>query len=88
MADGSSPMITHCVCHDVSFARLRRYAEEHEDVDFETLRRRFGCGTGCGLCIPYVRAMLHTGRTAFEVSTEITEGAEDTGPDAIRATDR
>jgi bacterioferritin-associated ferredoxin len=63
-------MITRCVCHDVTFARLRRYADEHEGVDMDALQRAFGCGSGCGLCVPYVRAMLRTGRTSFDPATD------------------
>lgn len=28
---------------------------------------RFGCGTGCGLCRPYLARMLATGETEFDV---------------------
>lgn len=58
--------VDRCVCHDVTFARLKAYADAHGS-SFEELRERFGCGKGCGLCEPYVRAMLRTGRTEFEV---------------------
>ncbi|MHC4992115.1 MAG: (2Fe-2S)-binding protein [Planctomycetota bacterium] len=56
--------VDRCVCHDVTFAQMREYARQ-ERADFDALRRRFGCGSGCGLCVPYVRAMLRTGRTRF-----------------------
>src|SRR5688572_32477095 len=31
------------------------------------LRERFGCARGCALCLPYIQAMLQTGRTTFDV---------------------
>jgi bacterioferritin-associated ferredoxin len=67
-------MITRCVCHDVTFVRLLQYAREHEGADLDALRRVFGCGSGCGLCVPYVRAMLRTGRTSFEPGAPPEEG--------------
>ena len=58
--------VDRCVCHDVSFERLKQDAERHGG-GLEQLQRRFGCGTGCGLCVPYILAMLRTGRVVFEV---------------------
>jgi len=58
--------VTRCVCHDVTLVQLKAFADEHA-CDFAALRREFGCGSGCGLCEPYVRAMLRTGRTSFAV---------------------
>ena len=29
------------------------------------LAREFRCGTGCGLCEPYVRRMMRTGQVVF-----------------------
>lgn len=58
--------VDRCVCHEVSLARLQRMARER-GLDYDGLSRATGCGTGCGLCEPYVRVMLRTGRTCFEV---------------------
>lgn len=57
--------VDRCVCMDVTFERLHRLAAHGAGLD--ELRRRTGCGAGCGLCIPYIRAMLATGRTRFPV---------------------
>ena len=39
--------------------------------DLDTLIRETGCGDQCGLCRPYLRAMLRDGRTVFrELLTE------------------
>jgi len=58
--------VDRCVCHDISFAELKAIAER-DGLDFTGLRARTGCGRGCGLCEPYVRLMLRTGRTSFPV---------------------
>lgn len=67
--------VDRCVCHEISLAQLKRYAQEH-DCDFAELKARYGCGSGCGLCEPYVKAMLRTGRTSFDVDDpDITKDA-------------
>lgn len=58
--------VDRCVCHDVSFAELKRLAQD-AGADIDELGRRTGCGTGCGMCVPYIREMLRTGRTRFAV---------------------
>jgi len=54
----------------MSFERLLPIAREKEwgvdDIARETL-----CGAGCGLCRPYIREMLKTGKTVFtDILTE------------------
>lgn len=58
--------VERCVCVNVSFAELRE-ASLADGLDAEGLERRFGCCRGCGLCAPYVRRMLRTGETSFDV---------------------
>jgi len=59
--------VDRCVCFDVTFERLHRHAVAHH-LDFDELQRRFGCGRGCGLCVPFIRLMLSTGRTQFDLN--------------------
>lgn len=66
--------IDRCVCHGVTFVRMREWADECPGCRFADLQREFRCGTGCGLCAPYVRRMLRTGAVVFrEVVTECDE---------------
>ena len=58
--------VDRCVCFDVTFGELDAYARE-TSCDLDGLSARFGCGRGCGLCIPYIRRMLETGETSFEL---------------------
>ena len=53
-------MVTHCICHDVSFARLVEMANA-QGLALAELKARTGCCTGCGSCEPYVRLALRTG---------------------------
>jgi bacterioferritin-associated ferredoxin len=59
-------MVTHCICHDISFGELHALAQR-VGPDLPTLSRLTGCGTNCGRCLPYIRLMLETGRTRFPV---------------------
>ena len=56
--------ITRCVCFDVTFATLKVYADKH-GCGLDELTKRFGCGRGCALCVPYIRRILLTGETSF-----------------------
>jgi bacterioferritin-associated ferredoxin len=46
------------------FDRLLPLARRH-GWDLADLMRETGCGDQCGLCRPYLRAMLADGRTVF-----------------------
>lgn len=62
-----TPMhVDRCVCFDVGFATLKAYARAHR-CGLEGLTARFGCGRGCGLCVPYIRRMLETGETSIRL---------------------
>ena len=58
--------VDHCVCFKTSFERMKQFAAE-TGCGLDGLQDRFGCGRGCALCIPYIRAMLETGKTEFPV---------------------
>jgi bacterioferritin-associated ferredoxin len=54
----------------MTFERLLPLARERQ-WDLEDIRRVTLCGAGCGLCRPYLREMLKTGRTVFtEILTD------------------
>jgi len=61
--------VDRCVCRDVTFAELLRIRDQ-TGADLDALQRRTGCGTVCGLCIPYIRAALRTGCTRLPVLSE------------------
>ena len=60
-----TPRITHCLCTGRSFAELLEQARrDGSDIDaLMAVDRR--CGRRCGLCRPYLRQALRTGRTVF-----------------------
>src|SRR5688572_18061064 len=59
--------IDRCVCFNITFAELKVYAQSRPGCTLADLRERFGCTRGCALCLPYIQAMLQTGRTTFDV---------------------
>ena len=58
--------IDRCVCYRLPFAELQRLAGE-VGADYARLSELTKCGTGCGLCVPYLKLMLLTGNTSFPV---------------------
>jgi hypothetical protein len=63
--------VDRCVCHNTTFAAMRPFilelrAQGHDDdAIFEWLRANTRCSTGCGLCEPYVKRCIRTGRIRF-----------------------
>ena len=56
--------VDRCVCLNVTFAQLKDDAKVNCRT-FDDLRSRYGCGSACSLCVPYIKAMLITGQTSF-----------------------
>ncbi len=61
--------VNRCICHDVAFSRLKDVAAR-VGPDLDTLSRETGCGTGCGMCVPYIIYMLRTGKTSVPILSE------------------
>jgi len=61
---GKELCIDRCICHDRTFAELRAAAVA-DDLDMDGITKRFGCGSCCGICRPYIEHMLATGQTVF-----------------------
>ncbi|AIE88016.1 (2Fe-2S)-binding protein [Fimbriimonas ginsengisoli] len=62
MSEDDRP-VRKCVCFDIPFATLKAAGVQ----TVEEAAERFGCGTNCGLCRPYIAKMLRTGDVAFAV---------------------
>jgi bacterioferritin-associated ferredoxin len=59
--------VRRCVCYPHSFAEIKKIAQEQGWQTVEEITEALGCGSGCGLCRPYLAMMLETGETAFAV---------------------
>lgn len=66
-ADALNFPVDRCVCADVTFSVMKSHVDRHGG-NLESLRARFACGRGCAMCVPYLRAMLATGRVRFMVN--------------------
>ena len=60
-------MVTRCVCFGKTFKELRKIAKKKDAATLEELQGFVRFGLNCRRCHPYVRRMLKTGETAFEV---------------------
>jgi bacterioferritin-associated ferredoxin len=58
--------VDRCVCRNVLFADLWRLHQE-TGAGFRQLQTQTGCGTVCGMCIPYIKVVLKTGRVRLPV---------------------
>ena len=75
--------VDRCVCANVPLAEMKAIADAHEGADLDFLRRRVGCARGCSLCVPYIRAMLATGRTVFAVDDQALRQAPSSRPTTL-----
>lgn len=70
MAEGEQNRpVDRCVCRDVPFARLVALHRQ-TGADLDELRRLTGCGSGCGMCIAYIRVALKTGEVRLPVLSD------------------
>ncbi len=58
--------VDRCVCCHVWFADIVRESRETR-AGFDALQEKLGFGRGCGMCVPYVRVALETGRSRLPV---------------------
>lgn len=56
-----------CLCYPHTFAELKKLAEQNHWQSVADITAAVGCGSGCGLCRPYLALMLETGETAFDI---------------------
>lgn len=59
--------VRRCLCFQRTFADLKSLAQERGLRTVEQIAEATGCGSGCGLCRPYLALMIETGETAFPV---------------------
>ncbi|MEM9167305.1 MAG: (2Fe-2S)-binding protein [Planctomycetota bacterium] len=76
--------VDRCVCHRVPFTELAERLRDGRAVTLEDLADQTGCSTGCGMCEPYVRLVIATGRTSYSVLPphEIERILEDASTDS------
>jgi bacterioferritin-associated ferredoxin len=54
--------IDRCVCFNVPFETIK----QNGDLSLPVINDLYGCGSKCGMCIPYIKRMMKTGETSFE----------------------
>lgn len=58
--------VDRCCCRNVLFCDLKQAAQE-AGIPVEQMADERGCGSACGLCMPYIRLMVRTGLTELPV---------------------
>lgn len=58
--------VSRCVCRGISFATLLAEARAG-GLTLDQLVDSTGCGTGCGLCLPYILRALRTGEAEQDI---------------------
>lgn len=57
--------VDRCVCLNVPFSEM--LSLRAQGVTFTEIQERTGCCSGCGMCEPYVRLALATGKAELPV---------------------
>ena len=65
--------VKSCLCYQYTFFELMQMAKENRWSTVEQISGAVGCGTGCGLCRPYLQKMLRTGEVEFEIINTDTD---------------
>lgn len=60
-------VVDRCICHETSFRELKEIARERGLNSVEELREAGLSSTNCKLCVPYIKRMLETGETHFDL---------------------
>jgi bacterioferritin-associated ferredoxin len=63
----SQKPVRACLCYPHSFAELKGLAKQNHWQTVADITAAVGCGSGCGLCGPYLARMLETGETEFDI---------------------
>jgi len=61
-------MVNRCVCFKKTFAEILNFAQIN-GYNQEKIEEILKCGTGCGLCKPYIAECLKSGKTEFDPKT-------------------
>ena len=57
-------MIDRCYCYEKTFAAILALAKKN-NWKLEDIQEHLLCGTKCGLCVPFIKDALKTGRTEY-----------------------
>lgn len=76
--------VDRCACVDITFDTIKQAAAGSDDDAILAAHKATGCAGDCGLCLPYIRLMLQTGRTAFPVMTLEEFSEAGVGPQRTR----
>ena len=62
--------VTKCVCNNISFKEMKIFAVRNEIQSIEGLVNVLQVANDCRLCVPFIKKMLATGKTKFEIVSD------------------
>ncbi|MDQ3021232.1 MAG: hypothetical protein M3R36_11795 [Bacteroidota bacterium] len=62
--------ITKCICYDTTFSEMKKIMQENNLKTLEELREIKMVAVNCRLCVPYIKRMIGTGETEFDIILE------------------
>ncbi|MFZ1319921.1 MAG: (2Fe-2S)-binding protein [Ignavibacteria bacterium] len=59
--------VKKCVCFDVTFLEMKNIMKENGINTIEELKEIKELAGNCKICVPYIKKMIQTGKTEFEI---------------------
>ncbi len=63
--------IDRCICHNISFKEIKRIVDDKSLESLQELQAENISSKKCKLCLPYVEALLKTGKTTFKPGSRL-----------------
>jgi len=63
-------LVNKCVCNDITFEEMKNIMKENNLKSIEELIKIKSVASNCKLCLPYIKKMIETGNTKFEIITD------------------
>lgn len=59
--------VKKCICFDVTFLEMKNIMKEKGITTIEELKEIKELAGNCKICVPYIKKMIQTGKTEFEI---------------------
>lgn len=59
--------ILKCICYDTTFEQMKKIMKEKNINSIEELKEIKLVASNCKLCLPYIKKMIETGQTEFDI---------------------
>ncbi len=59
--------ITKCICYDTTFEEMKKIMKDRNLKTLDELIMAKTVASNCRLCVPYIKKMIETGETKFDI---------------------